>query len=682
MSTWPRNSSDGLRALRTSLRVTRELHFLDYAATAPIPDVSAEAMAEVARAGTEPMGRHLESWLARVETTRRLVADLIGASPEEVAFTANTSTGLSLIAAAIRWKPGDRVLYPADDFPSNRFVWDNLAGLGVRAEAVEIPPGASFAQVLADWNLEGVRLVACSSVCYRIGRYEDVGQLVERCHAAGALVAVDAIQSVGAVPTDVRAWGCDFLACGGQKWLLGPVGSAFLYVAREVLDDLHMPLVGWASARDAGNFDATRLEFCRGARRLEPGLPDVTAIAGLGSSLELLGDAGWEQVFSRVAAHNSRSRAALVELGFDVLNMRGPEGQAGIVTVELPDQEAAAAVKAECARRHVVVTHRGLLLRVAAHAPSSDEDLDEFLAAMECIAPAAGQRRAALDENGPLHPDETRTGRRAGHDGTAPRARKALVTGASRGLGLGIAEALARRGFRLVLVARNRAAVESVARRLEREHGIEAEPVGLDLSEPESLECLLADHPAFRDIDVLVNNAASADAGLFADESLSSVRRSFEINLFAALALTRHVLPGMRALGSGAILNVVTTGARCALPLFSSYSASKGAVWAWGESLTRELAGTGITVTTFLPPHMDTVTSRNLGRQALAYYDLPAGHASRTSPAEVGERAVTALLEGRAISVPWATRLHMALNALIPGTIALRIARSWRRPAC
>jgi len=668
-----------LESLRAAVPGARSCRFLNYAATALLPAPSAEAMAAVAREGCEPMARHFTAWLARIEAVRGLVADLIGASPEEIAFVGNTSTGLSLIAAAVRWRPGDRVLYPADEFPSNRYVWQNLEGLGVESEVVLPEPGRSFAEQLAGRGLERVRLVAFSEVAYRDGRRTDVAEVVRVCRPRGILVAVDAIQAVGAVPVDVHAGGCDFLACGGQKWLLGPVGSGFVYIAAGRLEELHAPLVGWASSRDAGEFDAERLEPCAGARRLEPGLPDVAAVAGLGRSLELLGEAGWEEIFEGIAAHRERLGAALAALGLPPLHDGPPETRSGIVTVALPPGLDRERLQAGFDARDVLVTLRGGELRIAPHAITADEDLDvllEVLAEHVVAWPAARPAAAARE---PWPPGGAPPGE-APPASPWPAFRLALVTGASRGLGEAIAAELARRGCALILVARAAGRLEAVAERLAAEHGVAVEAAPLDLADPGAVGAWIAvRQDRLAECDVLVNAAAWAEAQSFAHADLDSWRRMVETNALAPAALTRAVLDGMLERGRGAILNVVTAGARGALPLFAGYAASKGALWAWSEALAHELAGTGVTVTAFLPPHMPTATQRRLGRTALAHYAIGGGDTSTVPPRAVATAAVRALEKGTPSVVPWRTRWALALNALAPRIVARRVRRALRR---
>ena len=647
-----------MQMLRDALPATQRCTFLNYAATAPMLRPAAERMATLARQGEEPLALHFDEWFRLLESTRRAVAHLIGASPEEIAFTTNTSTALSIAAAAVAWRAGDRVIHPADEFPSNRYVWQNLAAHGVRVEA--LPPGAPFHEQLAALDLARVRLVAFSHVSSRDGRRAELAAVARVAARADALVCVDGIQAVGAVPVDLSASGVDFYACGGQKWLLGPVGSGFLYVRSQRLDELHAPLVGWASSRTAPDGEAERLEFTAGARRLEPGLPDVAAIAGLGAAIETLTGAGWEQVFARVARHEARLREGLAGLGLAALS--GAEPRAGIVTVEHEREEDARALAEACKRQRVLLQQRGRRVRVSAHATTSDEEIEQFLGLV-------GRRRGRTPPRASAHAPTP------GGAASAPArsARRALVLGATRGLGRALAAGLARRGYALVVVGRDGAALE----RLAAELGADAH--ALDLADAPAVAAWSERHAELLGgIDLLVNAAAAAEARLFRDETPARIRSAFETNVLAPMGLTRAVLPGMLARRRGHVLNVVTSGARNAMPLFSTYAATKGALWAWSEALARELAATGVVVTTFLPPHMETATRRNLGRAALAHYDLRASAAAAEPPEPVAERALAALLAGASVVTPRGARFEIALNALAPAIVTHRVLRTFR----
>jgi short-subunit dehydrogenase len=587
------------------------------------------------------------------------------------------------------------VLYPADEFPSNRYVWQNLARFGVRAEPLPVVPGLGLAEQLDGLDLTGVRLVALSAVSYRDGRREDVAAVADLCHRHGLLLAVDAIQAVGCVPVDVRAWDCDFLACGGQKWLLGPVGSGFLFLRQDRLEEVHVPVVGWASSRYAGDPSAPDLVFCAGARRFEPGLPDVAAVVGLRTSIERLAATGWSAVFERVAAHNVALRSGCRDLGYRVIHDGPAETQGGIVTLDLEREPDAEALFRHLGERGIVVTQRAAEIRVAAHVTTTEAEVAGFLEALPAAGRSGRARSAAGVPGGPAATAAPATAaaplpsRRPGWPAAAPGAgrwRLALITGASRGLGAGLAQALARRGGDLILVGRDRVALAALAEHLGTDWGVQVDPVVLDLADERAVgEWLTGYQARLAEVDVLVNCAAQAEAGLAQSVPLAAWRSSLEVGLLAPVRLAAAIVPHLVERGRGGVLNVVTSGARNALPVFGPYAATKGALWAWSEALTRELAGTGVTVTTFVPTHMDSRASRHLGRTALAYYAPGAfrgrlGRQAAADPRQVAERAVVALLSGRSVVVPLGTRLTLALNALAPELVTHRVAAVWQGP--
>jgi len=221
--------------------------------------------------------------------------------------------------------------------------------------------------------------------------------------------------------------------------------------------------------------------------------------------------------------------------------------------------------------------------------------------------------------------------------------------------------------------------LSAVAQRLHRESKVELDVEVLDLSLRADVEQWLNEHRTSLDYDVLVNNAALGEADLFLGSDMNRMREAFEINFFTPVLFTGKILPGMLGKRKGAILNIVTSGARCALPLFSSYASSKGALWAWSEALGRELIGKGITVTTFLPPHMESVTQRRLGRKALAYYKFKQSEVKVAPINLVAQQAVEALSRGQSIVAPLSTKWKLALNAMVPGIITRQILKNWRK---
>jgi selenocysteine lyase/cysteine desulfurase len=169
----------------------------------------------------------VDTWCAEADAVRPLVARLVNATPEEIAFLSNTSEGTNIVAAAIDWRPGDNVVCDDLDHPTNLLIWRHYE-LAHEVEVRVVPNrgGAVEARDLARAVDDHTRVVSISLVAPNTGYLHDARALSNIAHARGAWLHVDAAQALGAIPVDVRASGIDCLTAGTYKWLLGPTGLA------------------------------------------------------------------------------------------------------------------------------------------------------------------------------------------------------------------------------------------------------------------------------------------------------------------------------------------------------------------------------------------------------------------------------------------------------------------------
>ena len=225
--------------------------YLNNASIGPIPERTRLALDAFNAKRTAPHllpDREMQQALA---AARAAAARLIGAGPDEIALTPNTSTGINVAARALPLLPGEIVLVCDREFPANVYPWKNLADRGVTAEiapvtAAGFPDEAYLLERLRDPR---VRVLAVSFVQFSNGYRADLKTLGDACRANGTWLVVDAIQGLGNSPFDVRETPVDILCTGGQKWLLSPWGSGFLYVRRELIEKLQPAAVGWMRSR-------------------------------------------------------------------------------------------------------------------------------------------------------------------------------------------------------------------------------------------------------------------------------------------------------------------------------------------------------------------------------------------------------------------------------------------------
>jgi short-subunit dehydrogenase len=254
----------------------------------------------------------------------------------------------------------------------------------------------------------------------------------------------------------------------------------------------------------------------------------------------------------------------------------------------------------------------------------------------------------------------------------------ALVTGANRGIGRALVARLAARPLALVLAGARSPADRDVP--VAPPGGAQSlRAIHMDLSSRESIEeCCAELGDELGRIDVLVNNAGLMTGGLLEEQDVGDVYAMFQVNLVAVAHLTRRVLPGMLARGSGVVVNNSSISGYAYLPAASTYAASKAGVVAFSEALRRELRGTGVRVLHLVTPGVATdmldATERAYGR----YMDT-SGWGS-VPPAQWAERAVAAIEADRRVLGPGGKLALLKLAAggpaeLIDGLAARMFSR-------
>jgi cysteine desulfurase/selenocysteine lyase len=370
---------------RRQMPVTERWAYLDHAAVGPLPTPSAAAVVEWAQQASQSGGMSWPDWDRGSSELRPAFASLIGASTEEIALIRNTTEGISLVAEGFRWQPGDNVVTLADEFPTNQYPWMNLAEREVETRRVPTTEGKADPDRLAAACDRRTRIVAISWVSYSSGWRNDLALMAEIAHRCGALLMVDAVQGLGVIPLDVRSIPVDFLAADGHKWMLGPEGAGVLYIRREHLDRLRALGVGWNSVVHAHEFDRIELTLKPTAARYEGGSRNMVGSLGLLASLRLLGRFGPEAIFHRISQITDAACQRLAQIGVEIHSDRRPEHKSGIVVFKVPGRDPQG-VRQKCLAQGVVLSRRGVGLRISPHAYNDESDIDRLISAIQSAA--------------------------------------------------------------------------------------------------------------------------------------------------------------------------------------------------------------------------------------------------------------------------------------------------------
>ncbi|HKT59762.1 MAG TPA: aminotransferase class V-fold PLP-dependent enzyme, partial [Gemmatimonadales bacterium] len=203
-----------------------ETVYLNHASIGPLPERTRLALEAFNRRRATPFRLPDRDLFATLTDARRLIAQLVAATPEEIGLTVNTSFGLGVIARALPLAPGDVVVVSDREFPANVYPWIRLREQGITVELIPTTSAGwpDEARLLERVQDPRVRALAVSLVQFSNGYCVDLAALSAATRRTGAYLVVDAIQAVGQVPMDLERTPVDVLACGGQKWLLSPWG--------------------------------------------------------------------------------------------------------------------------------------------------------------------------------------------------------------------------------------------------------------------------------------------------------------------------------------------------------------------------------------------------------------------------------------------------------------------------
>ncbi|MBB5516884.1 selenocysteine lyase/cysteine desulfurase [Rubricella aquisinus] len=356
----------GWEAFRAGFPMLAEGAYLATAGGAPISDRAAAAgrayFDDTLREGDAPFAR----WLGEVDAVRAQVAKLIHASPNDIAFVGSASAGMNILAGYVA--PGAHIVSVVDEFPS---VTQPFLTRRDEVTFAEPTPDA-----IADAMRANTGAIVVSHVQFRSGRRLDLAALARIAHARGALLLVDATQSMGAVPLDVGC-GADAVVASCYKWLCAGYGAGVVYLSPR-LRDRPSPVFGWRSAVEPYGLDETRVDATPSAVRLEMGHPPFAPILCLGGALTHLEETlGFDGVWPRIAALDAHLRAEIARL--DLPAPITPPGQSGIAVFPRAD---AADVKAALAAQGIRVTASGGYLRLSFHAYCSEADITAALTAL------------------------------------------------------------------------------------------------------------------------------------------------------------------------------------------------------------------------------------------------------------------------------------------------------------
>lgn len=364
------------------------LAYLNAALQGPLPLVSARASEEALEWKKRPDRLADEAYFERPNRIREKVSRIIGSKPEEIAVTSGASAGLAAVAAGIDWKPGDEVLVGRGEFPAHFSTWLRYEQAGkLRVRVVE--PRGPFLCSDDYIALMGpqTRVISASYVRFDNGARMDTAPLGEACRKFGTALVLDLSQCAGGMPIQVRETGATMAVSSGYKWMLGPYGSGFFWIAEEWIERLPLGAVYFMALEGAHDFHSMfsrKLRPVPGARRWDsPETANFTNLAAYDASLELILRIGLDRVAQHVDSLTERIIACLPRDRYVLASPeeRSRRGPYVCVSASRPNETMALYERIRAARIHVSLRENAL--RIAPFIYNTPEEIERLMTVLK-----------------------------------------------------------------------------------------------------------------------------------------------------------------------------------------------------------------------------------------------------------------------------------------------------------
>ncbi|MDW8098068.1 MAG: aminotransferase class V-fold PLP-dependent enzyme [Anaerolineae bacterium] len=373
--------------IRQAYPILREVVYLNAGTYGLMPEPAlaefVEALKEFERSGVASK----IDFGVKITEARQYIAAILGAEPEEIAFTRNTTDGINLVLAGLDWQPGDEIITTNEEHEA---VIHPLLYLqrhqGIKIRLVEVSPRA---EIMLD-RLEKVltdrtRLLIISYVTCETGTRLPACAICRWAASRQLLTLLDGAQASGVFPINLREIGCDFYTSNGHKWLSGPKGTGIFYGQRAKLLNLRMAYVG-AGSLERADLATSIAEPWPNALRFEFGTRTWPLYIGLNASLNWLGGWGWANIYHHIATLSAYLKERILERPFlKLLTPRAWEDSSGLTCFSVEGRAAGEVSKflRERRRIHVRVIPHYNAIRISTAHFNNEVDVDNLMAALD-----------------------------------------------------------------------------------------------------------------------------------------------------------------------------------------------------------------------------------------------------------------------------------------------------------
>jgi selenocysteine lyase/cysteine desulfurase len=369
--------SYNIESVRRRIPLLQRFVPMNNCSQAPQMDATRAAAEEYLESWSQD-GMDWDRWMGEVEASRVSFSRLINASPDEVSVCVSVSQATSSVASALDFSGARKnVALTEGEFPTVGHVWKAQERNGAELTWIPVQDGIIPLDGYRNALNEKTQIVSACHGYYQTGFKQDLSEIVAQAREVGALVYVDAYQTLGSCPVDVKELDLDFLASGNLKFLMGIPGIAFLYVKPSLAERLEPTITGWGGREDPFAFDVKELSWAPFARRFDTGTPPIFEAYVARAAMDFLGEIGlaaiqgWTEELSRALIEGGKAR------GLRLLGSEDPSGKAPTTAFHVPGDSHA--IEALMRERGVLASARGPAIRLAPHFYSTLADVETAL---------------------------------------------------------------------------------------------------------------------------------------------------------------------------------------------------------------------------------------------------------------------------------------------------------------
>ncbi|MCK4224497.1 MAG: aminotransferase class V-fold PLP-dependent enzyme [candidate division Zixibacteria bacterium] len=364
---------------RSEFPFTERVIFLNHASFGPLPQRSWNATEEYYKClRLEKIENMDKVAFRKLDEIRVLIADMIRANPEEIAFASNTSYGLNVAAWGLGLKPGDKILLSDVEFPGNTYPWTNLKQKGVIIEFVPNRNRCFDMDNFVKAIDTKTKVLSLSYVQFFNGFKNDLKTIGEICEEKDIFFVVDGIQGIGCLNVDVKECKIDLLACGGQKWLLSSLGTGFFYLSSQAKRKIKPSFFGWMGVDWKLNFsDLFKFDLppFPSVRKFEIGTYPYSLIWTMHSSLKLLSEVG----IKNIEKHNLALLDLLIDhlkKNYQIKSSLDTNHRSSILSFSGKNTKY---LYQQLRKNNIIVSYREGSIRVAPHFYNTSEEMKRLI---------------------------------------------------------------------------------------------------------------------------------------------------------------------------------------------------------------------------------------------------------------------------------------------------------------